>query len=60
MKFPPGLYKLETANLPILTTLQSWPHGFDSPFKAEVYFLSTIQFIDLKWGHKKPHNDAGQ
>ena len=52
--FPPGLYKLETANLPILTTLQSWPHGFESPFKAEVYFLSTKQFIDLKWGTKNP------
>ncbi len=52
--FPPGLYELETANLPILTTLQSWPHGFESPFKAEVYFLSTKQFIDLKWGTKNP------
>ena len=52
--FPPGLYKLETANLPALTTLQSWPHGFNSPFKAEVYFLSTKQFIDLKWGTKNP------
>jgi membrane protease subunit (stomatin/prohibitin family) len=52
--FPPGLYKLETANLPILTTLQSWPHGFESPFKAEVYFVSTKQFVDLKWGTKNP------
>ncbi|MBX2868555.1 MAG: SPFH domain-containing protein [Acidiferrobacterales bacterium] len=52
--FPPGLYQLETANLPILTTLQSWPYGFKSPFKAEVYFLSTKQFIDLKWGTKNP------
>jgi membrane protease subunit (stomatin/prohibitin family) len=52
--FHPGLYKLETANLPILTTLQSWKHGFDSPFKAEVYFLSTKQFLDLKWGTKNP------
>ena len=52
--FSPGLYELETANLPILTTLQSWPFGFKSPFKAEVYFLSTRQFIDLKWGTKNP------
>ena len=52
--FPPGLYRLETANLPILTTLQSWPYGFESPFKAEVYFLSTRQFVDLKWGTKNP------
>ena len=52
--FAPGLYQLETANLPVLTTLQSWPHGFESPFKAEVYFLSTKQFVDLKWGTKNP------
>ena len=52
--FPPGLYRLETANLPILTTLQSWPHGFNSPFKAEIYFLNTRQFTDLKWGTKNP------
>ena len=52
--FPPGLYQLETANLPILTTLQSWPHGFKSPFKAEIYFLSSKQFVDLKWGTKNP------
>ncbi len=52
--FPPGLYRLETANLPVLTTLQSWPHGFRSPFKAEIYFLSTRQFTDLKWGTKNP------
>ena len=52
--FPPGLYQLETANLPVLTTLQSWPHGFNSPFKAEVYFISSKQFIDLKWGTKNP------
>ncbi len=52
--FPPGLYQLETANLPILSSLQAWPHGFKSPFKAEVYFLSTKQFTDLKWGTKNP------
>ncbi|MEA3291006.1 MAG: SPFH domain-containing protein [Pseudomonadota bacterium] len=52
--FPPGLYRLETANLPILTNLQAWPYGFESPFKAEVYFVSTRQFTDLKWGTKKP------
>lgn len=50
--FPPGLYRLETANLPILTKLQSWAFGFKSPFKAEVYFLSTRRFTDLKWGTK--------
>lgn len=52
--FEPGLYELETNNLPILTKLQSWPHGFNSPFKAEVYFFNTKQFLDLKWGTKNP------
>ena len=50
----PGLYELETKNLPILSTLQHWYHGFSSPFKAEVYFFNTKQFVDLKWGTKNP------
>lgn len=52
--YQPGLYKLETNNMPILTTLQSWPHGFNSPFKAEVYFFNMRRFTDLKWGTKNP------
>lgn len=52
--FEPGLYQLETSNLPILSTLQAWAHGFESPFKAEVYFFSTRRFTDLKWGTKNP------
>ena len=52
--FPPGLYQLETRNMPIMTTLESWPHGFNSPFKAEVYFFSMRRFADLKWGTKNP------
>jgi membrane protease subunit (stomatin/prohibitin family) len=52
--FGPGMYELLTANLPILSTLQGWPHGFRSPFKAEVYFFSTRRFTDLKWGTKNP------
>lgn len=52
--FPPGLYQLETRNMPIMTTLQSWPHGFSSPFKAEVYFINMRRFTDLKWGTKNP------
>ena len=52
--FPPGLYMLETNNLPILTTLKNWDHGFNSPFKAEIYFVSTKRFVDLKWGTKNP------
>ncbi|MEI4471292.1 SPFH domain-containing protein [Frigidibacter sp. MR17.24] len=52
--FGPGLYQLETNNLPILTTLQHWDHGFRSPFKSEVYFVNTTRFNDLKWGTKNP------
>ena len=50
----PGIYELETNNIPILTNLQHWDHGFNSPFKAEVYFLNTKRFINLKWGTKNP------
>ncbi|MGI9304879.1 MAG: SPFH domain-containing protein [Gammaproteobacteria bacterium] len=52
--FEPGMYELETNNLPILSTLQGWVHNFESPFKAEVYFFSTRQFVDLKWGTRNP------
>ncbi len=48
--FPPGTYTLETKNLPILSTLKGWKHGFNSPFKAEVYFVSTKMFKNMKWG----------
>jgi membrane protease subunit (stomatin/prohibitin family) len=50
----PGTFTLETQNLPILSTLRGWKHGFDSPFKAEVYFVSTRTFTDRKWGTKNP------
>jgi len=52
--FQPGTHTLETRNLPILSTLQGWKYGFESPFKAEVYFVSTRQFTDLKWGTQNP------
>ena len=52
--FTPGLYMLETNNMPILTTLNNWDHGFKSPFKSEVYFVNTTRFSDLKWGTKNP------
>jgi membrane protease subunit (stomatin/prohibitin family) len=52
--FAPGRYVLTTKNLPILTTLQGWKYGFHSPFKAEVYFCSTRQFTNLKWGTPGP------
>jgi len=52
--FEPGMYTLETDNMPILSTLMGWKHGFHSPFKAEVYFVNTRRFTDLKWGTKHP------
>jgi membrane protease subunit (stomatin/prohibitin family) len=52
--FEPGMYELETENIPILSTLQGWKHGFESPFKAEIYFVNTRRFTDLKWGTKNP------
>lgn len=50
--FTPGTYDLETKNLPILATLKGWKYGFNSPFKAEVYFVNTHLFTDEKWGTK--------
>ncbi|MDH3664806.1 MAG: SPFH domain-containing protein, partial [Alphaproteobacteria bacterium] len=52
--FEPGMYTLETANLPIISTMENWHHGFQSPFKAEIYFVNTKRFTDLKWGTKHP------
>lgn len=52
--FQPGSYTLETKNMPIMTTLKGWKYGFNSPFKAEVYFANTRNFTDLKWGTKNP------
>ncbi|MEZ6061499.1 MAG: SPFH domain-containing protein [Planctomycetaceae bacterium] len=52
--FEPGHYELKTDNLPILSTIAGWKYGFDSPFKAEVYFVSTRQVTDLKWGTPNP------
>jgi len=50
----PGTFTLDTKNLPILSTLRGWRYGFESPFKAEVYFVSTRTFTDRKWGTKNP------
>jgi len=52
--FTPGLYMLETNNMPVLTTLNHWDHGFRSPFKSEIYFVSTNRFTNNKWGTKNP------
>ena len=48
--FGPGRYTLTTKNLPILTTLKNWDKAFNSPFKSDVYFFSTREQIDQKWG----------
>ncbi len=52
--FKPGMYTLKTENMPILSTLKGWKYGFNSPFKAEVYFVNTKKFTDLKWGTPNP------
>ena len=53
-KFVPGRYELSTQNMPILTKIKSWKYGFNSPFKSDVYFISTRQFLDRKWGTSNP------
>jgi len=52
--FKPGTYSLVTQNLPVLARLKGWKYGFESPFKADVFFLSTRVFTDRKWGTKNP------
>src|SRR4030095_4527429 len=52
--FGPGTYTLTTQNLPILATLKGWKYGFNSPFKAEVYFVNSTIKTDLKWGTQNP------
>ena len=53
-QFPPGRYTVDGGNTPILSKLGAWKYGFNSPFKAEVYFVNTRQFTDLKWGTPNP------
>src|SRR3954454_20006605 len=53
-QFPPGRYTIDGGNTPILAKLGAWKYGFNSPFKAEVYFVNTKQFTDLKWGTMNP------
>lgn len=52
--FGPGRYRLETRNLPVLTSLLALPTALESPFKAEVLFVATRQFTDRKWGTRHP------
>src|SRR3989441_7558946 len=52
--FGPGKHTLTTDNIPVLTTLKSWKYGFESPFKADVYFINTRLFTGNKWGTSNP------
>lgn len=52
--FLPGYYKLDTNNMPILTTLMSWKYGFETPFKSDIYFVNMKQFTNQKWGTVNP------
>lgn len=52
--FGPGMHKLSTENIPILSRLKGWKYGFESPFKADVYFFNTYNFINNKWGTPAP------
>ncbi|MDD3738670.1 MAG: SPFH domain-containing protein [Lentimicrobiaceae bacterium] len=52
--YQPGRYELTTANMPILTTLRGWKYGFNSPFKVDVYFVNTKQFLNQRWGTANP------
>ncbi|MEO5567134.1 MAG: SPFH domain-containing protein, partial [Gemmatimonadaceae bacterium] len=52
--FTPGRHELATSNIPVLSTLRGWKHGFKSPFKADVIFLNTKQFTNRKWGTSNP------
>jgi excisionase family DNA binding protein len=52
--FGPGRHTLTTDNIPVLTTLQGWKYGFETPFKADVYFVTTRLFTGNKWGTSNP------
>ena len=52
--FGPGMHKLTTQTLPVLTYLKNWDKLFESPFKSDVYFFSTRQQVDQRWGTSQP------
>ena len=52
--FGPGKHTLTTDNIPVLTKLKSWKYGFNSPFKADVYYVNTRLFTGNKWGTANP------
>ncbi|MET9487264.1 SPFH domain-containing protein [Nocardia sp. NPDC006630] len=53
-QYGPGHYQLTTENMPIMSTLQGWRHGFNSPFRSEVYFINTRPVTDMRWGTPQP------
>jgi len=53
-EYKPGRHELRTQNMPLTTTLKSWKYLFDSPFKVDVFYVSTKQFTNLKWGTSNP------
>src|ERR1041385_6538289 len=52
--FKPGMHTLQTQNMPLLSTIKGWKYGFNSPFKADVYFFNTKQFTNMGWGTANP------
>ncbi|WP_342333190.1 SPFH domain-containing protein [Pedobacter sp. FW305-3-2-15-E-R2A2] len=52
--FPAGKHILKTENIPLLSRLKGWKYGFESPYKADIYFFNTHQFINLRWGTPSP------
>ncbi|MBS4100959.1 SPFH domain-containing protein [Tsukamurella paurometabola] len=53
-RYGSGNYQLVSENMPVMSTLQGWPHGFKSPFRSEVYFVNTRPITDLRWGTANP------
>ncbi|HUW00716.1 MAG TPA: SPFH domain-containing protein [Acidimicrobiales bacterium] len=53
-RYGPGHYTLTSENMPVMSTIQGWKHGFNSPFRSEVYFLNTRPVTDLRWGTPQP------
>ncbi len=52
--FIPGMYKLDTDSLPIITSLLSWKYGFETPFKSDIFFINTKEFTGIRWGTANP------
>ena len=52
--FQPGIYKLDTGILPILTKLASWKYAFETPITLDIFFINTVQFTNCPWGTQNP------